>query len=83
MAQAIRNKEIRKNCIDVEKVILECHCEPETEEIQRNIEPIKTKKLNKKLLKYSSKFDANHRNELIPINQVKQNLVYKNYIVYL
>ncbi len=82
MAQAIRNKEIRKNCIDVEKVILECHCEFKTEKIRRKIEPITTKKFNKKLFKYSSKYDADHRKELIPVNQVKQNLVFKNYMVY-
>jgi len=82
MAQAIRNKDVRKNCIDVENIILECHSEPEKEDIQRNLNPIKTKKLNKRILKFALRYDANHRHELIPINQVKQNLVYKNYTVY-
>lgn len=51
MAQAIRNKDVRKNCVDVEKVILECLPEPERDENGKNIEPVKIRKLRNEFSK--------------------------------
>jgi len=82
MAQAIGNNDIRKNCVDVEKVIMECFCEPEREETLKKSEPVNSKKLSKVLLKFISKYNANYEQELNPISRVKQNLVYKNYAIY-
>jgi hypothetical protein len=70
MAQAIRNKDVRKNCIDVEKVVIECLEEPKRDNIHTIVDQIK-------------RFDyAKFHQEFIPINQVKQKFVYKNYRVY-
>lgn len=82
MAQAIRNKDVRKNCVDVEKVIMECLSEPKREIIQIPVEPVKSRKLGNKLLKFVSKNNAKYHQELILINQVNQKLVYRNYGVY-
>lgn len=82
MAQAIRKKDVRKNCLDVEKVIMECLSEPKREIIQISVEPVKSRKLGNKLLKFASKNNAKYHQELIPINQVNQKLVYRNYGVY-
>jgi len=82
MAQAIKSKDVRKNCINVEQVIIECLKEPEREEINVISEPIQSKKLNRKILKFISKYNGNYLQELVPINRVKQNLAYKNEIIY-
>ncbi|MFX1310614.1 MAG: hypothetical protein ACFE9M_12885 [Promethearchaeota archaeon] len=82
MAQAVRNKDVRKNCIDVERVIMECLSGPEREEIHLIIEPAKSIKLSKEVLKYSSKYNAKYNQELIPINRVYQKMYYRNYAVY-
>jgi hypothetical protein len=72
MAQAIRNKDVRKNCVDVEKVVMECLEEPERDNIHTIVDQIELKR-----------FDyAKFHQEYIPINRVKQQLVYKNYGVY-
>ena len=83
MAQAKPKKDVRKNCIDVEKVVMECLSEPERDEFQIIPELVKLKKVNKKLLKFISLNNAKYHQELISINQVKQKLVYGNYTVYL
>jgi hypothetical protein len=82
MAQAIKNKDVRKNCVDVEKVIMECLLEPEREDNLRKLEPVEIKKLSKELSKYTLRNNALYNQEIIPINRVKQNLVYKNYYEY-
>jgi len=82
MAQAIKSKDVRKNCINVEQVIIECLKEPEREEINVISEPIQSKKLNKKILKFTSEYNGNYLQELVPINRVKQNLAYKNDVIY-
>ena len=82
MAQAIKDKDVRKNCVDVEKVIMECLSEPESEDALKTMEPGNTKKLNKELLRFRSDYNAKYGQELTDINRVKQNLVYKNYEVY-
>ena len=82
MAQAIKNKDVRKNCVDVEQVIMECLTKPVREDISIISEPNQSNKLNKKLLKSLSEYNANYQQELNPINRVKQNLVYKNFAIY-
>ncbi|MFX1243017.1 MAG: hypothetical protein ACFFA7_17360 [Promethearchaeota archaeon] len=82
MAQATRNKDVRKNCIDVEKVILEYLREPERDEIGRNIEPVKIEKLRNEFSKSKRHMNSLNSTELLYIDQVKQNLVFKNYAVY-
>ena len=82
MAQAIKNKDVRRNCVDVEQVIMGCLAEPEREDIKVISEPSQSNKLSKKLLKSILKVNANYMQELNPINRVKQNLVYKNYAIY-
>jgi hypothetical protein len=82
MAQAIRNKDVRKNCIDVEKVIIECLKKPERDENGKNIEPVKIKKLRNESSKFKKHLNSLNSRELLYINQVKQNLVFKNYSVY-
>jgi len=82
MAQAIRNKDVRRNCIDVERVIMECLSEPEIK-IHHKIQELNNSiKLSKELLEYSSKSNAKYHQELIPINQIHQKLIYRNYAVY-
>ena len=82
MAQAIRNKDLRKNCVDVEQIIKEGLTKSEREEILEIAEPIQFSKLSKKLLKYVSKYNAKYHQELIPIERVKYKLTYWNYTVY-
>ena len=82
MAQAIKNKDVRKNCVDVEQVIMECLTKPVREDISIISEPNQSNKLNKKLLKSLSEYNAKYQQELNPINRVKQNLVYKNFAIY-
>jgi len=82
MAQAIRNKDVRKNCVDVEKVILEYLQEPERNENGKNIELVKIKKLRNEFSKSKKHLNSLNSRELLYIDQVKQNLVFKNYSVY-
>ena len=82
MAQAIKNKDVRKNCVDVEQVIMECLAKPVREDISIISEPNQSNKLNRKLLKSLLEYNANYQQELNPINRVKQNLVYKNFAIY-
>lgn len=82
MAQATRNKDVRKNCVDVEKVILECLQEPERKENGIIVEPVKIKKLRNEFIKSKKHLNSLNSRELLYINRVKQNLVYKNYAVY-
>lgn len=86
MAQAIKNKDVRKNCVDVEHIITEGLTKPEREEIRELAEPnqssLKSSELNKKLLKFHSKYNAKYHQELIPIERVKYKLTYRNYAIY-
>ncbi|NVM38161.1 MAG: hypothetical protein HWN81_21385 [Candidatus Lokiarchaeota archaeon] len=82
MAQAIKNKDVRKNCVDVEQVIIESLAEPKREDIEVILEPNQSIKLNKKLLKFHNKNNAKYYQELIPIERVKYKLTYRNYAVY-
>ena len=82
MAQAIKNKDVRKNCVDVEQVIIECLTKPEREEIREMAEPNQSSELSKKLLKFKSKYNAKYHEELIPFERVKYKLTYRNYAVY-
>ena len=82
MAQAIRNKGVRKNCVDVEQIIMESLTKPEREEILEIAEPIQFSKLSKKLLKYVLKYNAKYHQELIPFERVRYKLTYRNYAVY-
>jgi len=81
MAQAIKNKDVRKNCIDVEKALMECLSEPERENILEVAEPVKSINLNKEVLKISSKYNAKKHQELIPINQVNEKVVFRNFML--
>lgn len=82
MAQAIGNKDVRKNCVDVEKVILECLQEPERDENGKNTEPVKIRKLRNEFSKSRKHLNSLNSKKFLDINRVKQNLVYKNYAVY-
>ncbi|MFX1469093.1 MAG: hypothetical protein ACFFB8_10555 [Promethearchaeota archaeon] len=82
MAQAVRNKNVRKNCIDVEEVIRECLCDTERENIQRLEESLEEKKPGKKISRLISKYNGIYHQELIPLNQVKQKSVYRVYAIY-
>ncbi|MDX1798928.1 MAG: hypothetical protein R3255_09800 [Candidatus Lokiarchaeia archaeon] len=82
MAQATRSKDVRKNCIDVEKVILECFQETERNEIGENIEPMKIEKPRDEFSKSKKHINSLNSKGLLYIDQVKQNLVFKNYAVY-
>ena len=85
MAQAIKDKDVRKNCIDVEKVIRECVAEHERKKITKISEPVNSKELNKKLLKVRSEYNAKYTQELKDISRIKQDLVfmnYRNYAIY-
>lgn len=83
MTQIIRNKDVRKNCVDVEKVRLDTLSEPEREEIYVISEPIESKKLTKKLLKYFNKNNAKYHQELLHINRVNHKMVTRNWYRYL
>lgn len=86
MAQAIKNKDVRKNCVNVEQVIMECLTKSEREEIRELAEPnqssLKSSELSKKLLKFNSKYNAKYHQELIPFERVKYKLTYRNYAIY-
>lgn len=82
MAHAIRIKDVKKNCVDVEQVIIELSKVFEREETGKISEPSQSNDLNKNLLKFISKNNGNYIQELVPINRVKQNLVYMNFAVY-
>jgi len=81
MAQAARNKDVRKNCVDVEKVIMECLSEAQRKGILEVVEPVESLSLRKEILKLSSKYNAKYHQELIPINRVDQRVIYRNYLV--
>jgi len=82
MAQAIKNKDVRKNCVDVERVIIELVSEPEREVILKKPEPIQSKKLSKELSRFVSKYNVKYNQELLLLDRVKQKLVYRNLGVY-
>jgi len=82
MAQAIKSKDVRKNCVDVEQVIMECLTKPEREEIREIVGSYQSSKLNKKLLDFSSRYNAKFHQELIPFERVRYKLTYRNYAVY-
>ncbi|MCK4379703.1 MAG: hypothetical protein KAW51_01090 [Candidatus Lokiarchaeota archaeon] len=82
MAQAIKSKDVRINCADVEQVIMECLTKPEREEIREIAGLNQFSELNKKLLNFSLKYNAKYHQELIPIERVKYKLTYRNYAVY-
>ena len=82
MAQAIRKINVRKNCIDVEKVIMECLSEPEIKKFILIVKSDDSTKLSKELLKYTSKSNAKYHQELISINRVHQKSTYRNFAVY-
>jgi len=75
MAQAIKSKDVRKNCVNVEHVIIECLTKPEREEIRKKVGPIQSSELSKKLL------NAKYHEELIPFERVKYKLTYRNYAI--
>lgn len=81
MAQAIKSKDVRINCADVEQVIMECLTKPEREEIREIAESNQSSELNKKLLNFSSKYNAKCHQELIPFERVKYKLTYRNYAI--
>ncbi len=81
MAQAIKSKDVRKNCVNVEQVIMECLTKPEREEIREKAGPIQSSELSKKLLKFNSKYNAKYHQELIPFERVKYKLTYRNYAI--
>ncbi|MCK4779453.1 MAG: hypothetical protein KAT57_04665 [Candidatus Lokiarchaeota archaeon] len=81
MAQAIKNKDVRKNCVDVEQVIMECLTKPEREDIREKAGPIPSSELSKKLLKFNFKNNAKYHQELIPFERVKYKLTYRNYAI--
>lgn len=81
MAQAIKSKDVRINCADVEQVIIECLTKPEREEIREIAESNQSSELNKKLLNFSSKYNAKYHQELIPFERVKYKLTYRNYAI--
>ena len=82
MAQAKRSKDVRINCVDVEQVIMECLTKPERETTQEIAGPNQSSELNKKLLNFSSEYNAKFHQELIPFERVKYKLTYRNYAVY-
>ncbi len=82
MAQAIRKINVRKNCIDVEKVMMECLSEPEIKKIILIVKSDDSTKLSKELLKHTSKSNAKYHQELISINRVHQKSNCRNFAVY-
>ncbi|MFW9999630.1 MAG: hypothetical protein ACFE9Q_00235 [Candidatus Hodarchaeota archaeon] len=81
MAQAIMNKDVRKNCVNVEKIIEACLSESEVQEFQVKAEPINVIKLSKKLMNSVSNYNAKYHQELINLNQITQKLDYGSYEV--
>jgi hypothetical protein len=81
MAQAIRNKDVRKNCVDVERVIMDFLSESERKDILDIEEPVQTIKLKKEVVKLLSNYNAKYHQELIPINQIDQRVIYRNYLL--
>ncbi|MFX0005085.1 MAG: hypothetical protein ACFFAA_10835 [Promethearchaeota archaeon] len=82
MAQAIKNKDVRKNCVDVDKIIMECITEMEENDILALGEPVESLEFSKDIKNLTSNQNAVYHQELISINQVHQNLVYKNFYEY-
>ncbi|MFX1389851.1 MAG: hypothetical protein ACFE9Z_07320 [Promethearchaeota archaeon] len=81
MAQAIKNKDVRKNCVDVEKVIFEILSEVERKEILDLEEPAEILELSKEITKLVSNYNGRYHQELIPINKIDQRVVYRNYML--
>ncbi|MFX0036027.1 MAG: hypothetical protein ACFE9I_10355 [Candidatus Hermodarchaeota archaeon] len=82
MAQAVINKDVRKNCVDVEEVIKKCLSDVERGDIQRLEEPLEEKKLSNNISRLISKYNGIYHRDLIPINRVKQKSVYRVYAIY-
>jgi len=81
MAQVKEKKSIEKNCIDVEKVILEMHPKQEASNqiIKAEKKPFKTGIL--KLLK-NAELNAKYLEETIPIKKVDYQQYWKIYGLY-
>ncbi|MFX1380482.1 MAG: hypothetical protein ACFFA4_15460 [Promethearchaeota archaeon] len=82
MAQATTNKDVRKNCVDVEQVIKDCLIEANKDFYIMQREPVNAGKLYREFSKSKIRNNANYNSELVHIDRIKQNLVYKNYSVY-
>ncbi len=82
MAQAVINKDVRKNCVDVEEVIKKCLSDVERGDIQRLEESLEEKKLSNNISRLISKYNGIYHRDLIPINRVKQKSVYRVYAIY-
>ncbi|MFX1500312.1 MAG: hypothetical protein ACFFDH_05025 [Promethearchaeota archaeon] len=82
MAQVKRNKDVRKNCVDIEKVINDLLESSKREEVLQVVESSQSSKLNKKLLKFYSKYNSKFHQELIPIEKVKYKYTYRNFPIY-
>lgn len=81
MAQAVRNKELGKICIDVEKVIMDCLCDPEVDDsicLEMLVDSIELSREDQKSTSYKH---AKYHQELIPINLIDQRVVYRNFMV--
>jgi len=82
MAQAIMNKNVRKNCVNVENVFMECISESKSKDYKGFEVIIKSRELSKESETLSSNYNAKMHQELVSINYFRQNLVYKNYYEY-
>ncbi len=82
MAQSIMNKDVRKNCVNVESILMESILEPKSKNFGNSEEIVKSRELNKKNEALSSNYNAKMHQELVSINHVRQNLVYKNFYEY-
>ncbi len=82
MAQVKRNKDVRKNCVDVEKVINDLLESSKREDVIEVKEPSQPSELNKKLSKFYSKYNAKFHQELIPIEKIKYKYIYRNFPIY-
>jgi hypothetical protein len=81
MAQAIKNKEIRKNCIDVENVIMECLYQSKSADHICLEEPVESLWTNKEKQKFMAINNTKLYQEVIPINQIDQRVVYRNFML--
>ncbi|MFW9969253.1 MAG: hypothetical protein ACFFDF_03570 [Candidatus Odinarchaeota archaeon] len=82
MAQAVKKENVGKNCIDVEKIIMESLSVLEREDDTLEREPMKIRKLSKELSHYASQNNSSYNHGLVHINQLKQKLVYRDRFVY-
>ena len=67
MAQATRIKDVCKNCIDVEKVVIDCLFEPELEHIQVLEKYLEEQQPDKKNTGVISKYNGNYHQDLIQL----------------